>query len=237
MSINNWFKSAVSKFMTPASAERIAEKSKTIDTYKKYASLPKNLKTLKRYNLLKKQGGVCGICNEVIDYKKAIVDHNHRTDNIRGLLCNGCNVVVGQYENKDKTFYINAKHIQNAAKDWVVNDGLLEAELKELQEMAQQIRIIIEKQAIKFNEFYTKNKDLVDRFVINKIPLADWSCGCSLYVTKYYKNNSYSHKIRGDIVFYIAPKVLFGKYPSGKDYASTRTYKRENVSVVIHKEK
>jgi uncharacterized membrane protein len=67
--------------------------------YSQYKSLAKELKSTERQKLLEKQYGLCGICHMFLDYKTAVVDHEHRTDKIRGVLCNGCNVLVGKYEN------------------------------------------------------------------------------------------------------------------------------------------
>lgn len=62
--------------------------------------------TLEDYNLmLKKQNGVCAICNKpetVVLKAKNIsylaVDHDHVTGVIRGLLCFKCNTALGFYE-------------------------------------------------------------------------------------------------------------------------------------------
>lgn len=62
--------------------------------------------------LFKLQEGKCKICNRVgltlngsIDKKKThklVVDHNHDTNDIRGLLCNNCNSGIGFfYDNPD----------------------------------------------------------------------------------------------------------------------------------------
>ena len=47
--------------------------------------------------LFNKQSGHCYICLiHQRDLKRAMaVDHNHKTGNIRGLLCNSCNVAIG----------------------------------------------------------------------------------------------------------------------------------------------
>lgn len=53
---------------------------------------------LEEYNkLLEKQGGCCAICNKhSSEFKKPLyIDHNHKTKEIRGLLCHNCNVVLG----------------------------------------------------------------------------------------------------------------------------------------------
>lgn len=43
-----------------------------------------------------KQDGKCAICNEVPNTKRLLhVDHCHKTNVVRGLLCSGCNTAIG----------------------------------------------------------------------------------------------------------------------------------------------
>ena len=48
-----------------------------------------------------RQKGCCDICGKHQSQIKAklCVDHNHKTGKIRSLLCVGCNIAVGHYEN------------------------------------------------------------------------------------------------------------------------------------------
>lgn len=61
--------------------------------------------TTEDYNrLLKVQENKCGICRKLQpdDYHGLCVDHNHKTGNIRGLLCHNCNSALGNfYDNPD----------------------------------------------------------------------------------------------------------------------------------------
>lgn len=47
------------------------------------------------------QNGCCAICGEADDQrpvKRLVVDHNHRTDGIRALLCTTCNLGLGAFK-------------------------------------------------------------------------------------------------------------------------------------------
>ena len=58
--------------------------------------------TPEEYNtLLEQQGGVCAICKRPPrgKMKRLSVDHNHFTEQVRGLLCITCNRTVGYLEN------------------------------------------------------------------------------------------------------------------------------------------
>lgn len=61
--------------------------------------------TVKQYEeLLKKQNGLCAICKQVEKaksktgdkIKRLAVDHCHKTNKIRGLLCQDCNTMLGK---------------------------------------------------------------------------------------------------------------------------------------------
>jgi hypothetical protein len=46
--------------------------------------------------LFKKQGGVCAACGRSPKNGRVLViDHDHATGRVRGLLCNNCNVAIG----------------------------------------------------------------------------------------------------------------------------------------------
>lgn len=50
-------------------------------------------------HLLLMQGGHCAMCESTVSGRRGdnylIVDHCHKTDQIRGLLCHHCNIVLG----------------------------------------------------------------------------------------------------------------------------------------------
>lgn len=52
------------------------------------------------------QKGRCGICNEILltnngNYRNLMVDHNHKTGQVRGLLCARCNLKLGFVEDAE----------------------------------------------------------------------------------------------------------------------------------------
>jgi len=54
--------------------------------------------TIQQYNeMFEKQNGCCAICGKhQNEFKKALyIDHNHTTNEIRGLLCYSCNSMLG----------------------------------------------------------------------------------------------------------------------------------------------
>ncbi len=64
--------------------------------------------------LLKKQNGLCAICNGAPDtrWKMLAIDHDHKNGKVRGLLCMTCNTMLGRLENRfEKTMqYLNIKY-------------------------------------------------------------------------------------------------------------------------------
>jgi hypothetical protein len=45
--------------------------------------------------MIEEQGNSCKICSKDLDTCKAVVDHCHSTNSVRGILCNSCNVALG----------------------------------------------------------------------------------------------------------------------------------------------
>lgn len=58
--------------------------------------------------LLEKQGGHCALCDRT---KNLIVDHCHKTETVRGFLCNRCNIALGAFE-RDGWVELATKYLQ-----------------------------------------------------------------------------------------------------------------------------
>ena len=60
------------------------------------------LDRLQQQELLESQGGVCAICSSPAligqGNQRGVIDHNHETGEVRGVLCGPCNVALGRIE-------------------------------------------------------------------------------------------------------------------------------------------
>lgn len=74
-----------------------ADKQRTIHLRRAYGI---TLEEKKR--MYEQQQGLCLVCGKSLpeDFRKAHVDHNHVTDEVRGLLHQRCNIVVGYLESE-----------------------------------------------------------------------------------------------------------------------------------------
>ncbi len=54
------------------------------------------------WKLSEKQGGKCRICDKPEQGRRGLlhVDHNHTTGEIRGLLCQPCNLALGHFKDR-----------------------------------------------------------------------------------------------------------------------------------------
>jgi hypothetical protein len=59
-----------------------------------------NLSIQDVYKKLKKQKYSCLICTKYIDKDSFVVDHNHLTNKVRGLLCRNCNTGLGFFKDR-----------------------------------------------------------------------------------------------------------------------------------------
>ena len=70
--------------------------------------------SLKEYDeIFAKQNGICVICGQTEINRRLAVDHNHKTDKIRGLLCTRCNFWVGQMEKNPNLISQIMEYIKN----------------------------------------------------------------------------------------------------------------------------
>lgn len=73
--------------------------------------------SLEDYNhLLKIQQYGCKLCGTT-PIKIPVVDHNHTTKVVRGIICQGCNIVVGFFDNRPEIFAKVSTYAEERSND------------------------------------------------------------------------------------------------------------------------
>lgn len=92
-------------------------------------------RTLRRFGLtqadyeqiLASQGGGCVLCHTTIPHRRRVhfdIDHDHRTGEIRGLLCNRCNMTLGRMQDDADWFRRAADYLNNGNRHMTAREGL-----------------------------------------------------------------------------------------------------------------
>lgn len=71
--------------------------------------------TMEQFEIMvKKQSGVCAICEKpCVVHGRLSVDHNHKTGNVRGLLCKSCNAGLGHFYDDPALFRKAADYLES----------------------------------------------------------------------------------------------------------------------------
>lgn len=98
-----------------------------LHTSRQYTQKTKNSKLLKTYGItlaeykaiISKQKNLCAICRKPSTTltkrgtpKELYIDHCHRTKEVRGLLCNGCNLGIGMFKDSFENLAAAAKYLK-----------------------------------------------------------------------------------------------------------------------------
>lgn len=76
--------------------------------------------------MYRNQNGVCATCSVVpIEGRKLVVDHDHRTGKVRGLLCQPCNISLGAAKDKPD--------VLRSLADYLVRSATIEEDDKMIQ--------------------------------------------------------------------------------------------------------
>lgn len=74
----------------------------------------RRLITPEQYNLmLKKQKGLCWICKDPPGKQRLALDHCHKTNRVRGLLCSACNTGLGLFKDKPGVLLRAARYLRS----------------------------------------------------------------------------------------------------------------------------
>jgi len=93
------------------------------ETYAKYRKRHNEYLKEKRYGMsqdqfnkmLVDQNNMCKICNNKFkDKKDTHIDHCHNSNIVRGLLCNNCNMALGQFNDNTDIMDKAIKYLENS---------------------------------------------------------------------------------------------------------------------------
>lgn len=94
------------KTMAATTHRKTIARSKRIEAY--------NI-TVEEHELLKQQQEncckICGVSADQVRYKTLVIDHNHVTGAVRGLLCPKCNAAIGLLKDDPKIVLLAAKYL------------------------------------------------------------------------------------------------------------------------------
>jgi hypothetical protein len=65
--------------------------------------------------MLVERGAVCEICGRLPGNRRLAVDHNHKTNKIRGLLCGPCNTLLSHVEHESEFSKAALKYLERHA--------------------------------------------------------------------------------------------------------------------------
>ena len=92
----------------PCKKKRTARQNHNAHLKRKYGI------TIEEYEaMFAEQGGKCWICRGGTSYKHLACDHDHKTGEVRGLLCANCNKVLGRFRDDPERFLKAADYLRN----------------------------------------------------------------------------------------------------------------------------
>jgi hypothetical protein len=76
---------------------------------------------IKQYRLktLVDQGYKCSLCEQELTESEAVLDHDHKSGYIRGVLHRGCNALEGKIANSLTMNRISAERLQNILNNYI----------------------------------------------------------------------------------------------------------------------
>lgn len=89
---------------------KYATKREWLDS-KKYFRLANRYGLSRKFyqHMVETQNGLCAICDKVIN----VVDHDHVTNEVRGLLCNNCNWGLGNFMDNPELLVRAAQYLKS----------------------------------------------------------------------------------------------------------------------------
>jgi hypothetical protein len=76
------------------------------------------IKTFRHQQLIK-QGNCCSLCGDPIAEDQAVLDHDHKSGQLRGVLHRGCNSLLGKIENSMPRSLVDIGRLANISKNLI----------------------------------------------------------------------------------------------------------------------
>jgi hypothetical protein len=74
------------------------------------------INTQTKENMIQKQDNKCEICENELISKYTVIDHCHKTGNVRGILCGSCNTMLGFSKDSIKNLKSAQKYLEKYAE-------------------------------------------------------------------------------------------------------------------------
>ena len=65
------------------------------------------------WSIYEEQDGACPVCDKTIKAEDSAIDHNHKTGEVRGILCKSCNRALGLLGDSPDTMFRGLKYLQD----------------------------------------------------------------------------------------------------------------------------
>lgn len=72
-----------------------------------------------RLKTLEEQGYHCALCGEPLEAAEAVLDHDHKSGYVRGVLHRGCNALEGKIANSLAMNKISAERLQSILNNYI----------------------------------------------------------------------------------------------------------------------
>lgn len=71
-----------------------------------------NISVEEFWSFYEEQDGTCPVCDKAIQAEDSAIDHNHKTGEVRGILCKTCNRALGLLGDSPDTLARGSKYLQ-----------------------------------------------------------------------------------------------------------------------------
>lgn len=65
------------------------------------------------WSIYEEQDGTCPVCDKAIEAEDSAIDHNHKTGEVRGILCKSCNRALGLLGDNPDTMFRGFTYLQD----------------------------------------------------------------------------------------------------------------------------